>query len=130
MTINAMHLKKIMIFTKCNLFIFLITILIICPFGQGVSADNRKNCDNSSCQALSEAVLAIVGKISIPRPTSKTFKKFSAGSAMPDIFREAGIPTKDVGSGIYVLIYEFEDGNSCTVGTDDLRGKAMYVHCD
>ena len=48
---------------------------------------------------------------------------------MIDIFRAAGIPSKEVGSGLYVFIYQFENGQSCWVGTDDIRGKAHYVSC-
>lgn len=95
-----------------------------------IAEDSPKKCGNTSCQALSEAVHQIVGKISIPRPTGKTFKSFKAGSSMPDILRAAGVPAKDVGSGLHVLVYEFENGSSCTVGTENLRGKAMYINCD
>lgn len=85
--------------------------------------------DNSSYNILAKAVHEVIRKVSVPPPTRETFRPFKAGSSVPDILRAAGVPTRDTGSGLFVLEYDFADGKSCVVGTKNLRGKAMYVTC-
>ena len=65
-------------------------------------------------------------------PASNTLRPFlqiSNGMSFPDICRLVGLPSKDIGSGLHVLLYLLEDGSTVTMGFGSLGEDAevMYV---
>ncbi len=53
--------------------------------------------------------------------------KFNEDKKFDDIELILGQPDSDVGSGIYVLKFELEDGTLITVGTPDKK-EVLYIH--
>jgi hypothetical protein len=56
----------------------------------------------------------------------KCFASFAEASTMTDVVRKCGIPDEHQGSGIYIFIYDMNDGSVVAVGTADLN-HLMYV---
>lgn len=54
------------------------------------------------------------------------FRTFSNNSAMADVVRKCGIPDEHQGSGIFIFLYDMEDGSVVAVGTADLK-RLMYM---
>ena len=54
------------------------------------------------------------------------FRTFSYNSAMVDVVRKCGIPDEHQGSGIYIFLYDMDDGSLVAVGTADLK-KLLYM---
>jgi len=46
---------------------------------------------------------------------------------MQDIVRKCGIPDEHQGSGIFIFLYDMNDGSVVAIGTADLR-QLMYVN--
>jgi len=55
------------------------------------------------------------------------FRTFSGSSAMVDVARKCGIPDEYQGSGIYIFLYDMDDGSVVAVGTADLK-KLFYMN--
>jgi hypothetical protein len=55
------------------------------------------------------------------------FRSFTHESAMIDVVRKCGIPDEHQGSGIYIFLYDMDDGSLVAIGTGDLK-KLMYVN--
>ena len=55
------------------------------------------------------------------------FRTFSRRSAMVDVVRKCGIPDEHQGSGIYIFLYDMDDGSVVAVGTADLK-KLLYMN--
>jgi hypothetical protein len=53
--------------------------------------------------------------------------KFNEDKKYDDVELILGHPDSDVGSGIYILKYELEDGTLITVGTADKK-EVLYIH--
>ena len=49
--------------------------------------------------------------------------------SMEDIVRLCGIPDHNTGSGIYIFIYDLNDGSKIRIGTPDLK-QLYYVRVD
>jgi len=49
--------------------------------------------------------------------------------SFPEICRLVGLPTNEIGSGLYVFLYLLEDGSTVTMGFSSLEedSQAMYV---
>jgi hypothetical protein len=46
---------------------------------------------------------------------------------MIDVVRKCGIPDEHQGGGIYIFLYDMDDGSLVTIGTADLK-TLMYVN--
>jgi len=55
------------------------------------------------------------------------FASFTTTSSMQDIVRKCGIPDEHQGSGIFIFLYDMNDGSVVAIGTADLR-QLMYVN--
>jgi hypothetical protein len=55
------------------------------------------------------------------------FRSFTNNSAMMDVVRKCGIPDEHQGSGIYIFLYDMDDGSLVAIGTADLK-KLLYVN--
>jgi hypothetical protein len=55
------------------------------------------------------------------------FRAFSESSAMVDVARKCGIPDEHQGSGIYIFLYDMDDGSVVAIGTADLK-KLLYMN--
>jgi hypothetical protein len=110
----------------------LFVILIILTWENNASADSNKDdkmCGTCPCRILEDYVIDTIGQKKVPPPSLATFSNFKKGTEMAKIFEAAGIPSKDIGSGLYIFVYELSDGGTCTVGTSNYKGNAMYVDC-
>jgi hypothetical protein len=49
--------------------------------------------------------------------------------SFPEICRLVGLPTKEIGSGLYIFLYLLDDGSIVTMGFTSLEedSQAMYV---
>jgi hypothetical protein len=49
--------------------------------------------------------------------------------SFPDICHLVGLPTKEIGSGLYIFLYFLEDGSTVTMGFSSLEedSQALYV---
>jgi hypothetical protein len=56
----------------------------------------------------------------------RCFRSFTDNSAMTDVVMKCGIPDEHQGSGIYIFLYDMNDGSVVAVGTSDLK-KLLYV---
>jgi hypothetical protein len=54
------------------------------------------------------------------------FRSFTNNSAMIDVVRKCGIPDEHQGSGIYIFLYDMDDGSLVAIGTADLK-KLLYM---
>lgn len=54
------------------------------------------------------------------KPTLATFSGLPDGVTYPELVRRAGLPDKDVGSGIHIFMYQLADGSTVSVRTSDL----------
>jgi hypothetical protein len=57
----------------------------------------------------------------------KCFRSFTTHSAMVDIVKKCGLPDEHQGSGIYIFLYDLEDGSIVAIGAADLN-KLLYVN--
>jgi len=55
------------------------------------------------------------------------FRSFTHNSAMVDVVKKCGIPDEHQGSGIYIFLYDMDDGSLIAVGTADLK-KLLYMN--
>ena len=55
------------------------------------------------------------------------FRGFTNNSAMAEVVRKCGIPDEHQGSGIYIFLYDMDDGSLVAVGTADLK-KLLYLN--
>jgi hypothetical protein len=55
------------------------------------------------------------------------FRSFTDKSAMIDVVRKCGIPDEHQGSGIYIFLYDMDDGSLVVVGTGDLK-RLLYMN--
>jgi len=55
------------------------------------------------------------------------FTSFTTTTSMKDVVRKCGIPDEHQGSGIYIFIYDMNDGSIVVVGTANLN-QLMYVN--
>ena len=55
------------------------------------------------------------------------FRSFTDKSAMIDVVRKCGVPDEHQGSGIFIFLYDLEDGSVVAVGTGDLK-RLLYIH--
>ncbi len=56
------------------------------------------------------------------------FRRIKPGMSMKDVVEICGLPAKDIGSGIYVYIYELPDQSKVRVGTSDGKQLWYVVH--
>jgi hypothetical protein len=56
----------------------------------------------------------------------RCFRSFTTNSAMVDVVKKCGIPDEHQGSGIYIFLYDLDDGSVVAIGTADLN-KLLYV---
>jgi hypothetical protein len=56
------------------------------------------------------------------------FSLFDSRNTMMDVVRKCGTPDYDAGSGLYVFIYNLEDGSRIAVSTADLKRLAAIGH--
>ena len=56
----------------------------------------------------------------------RCFRLFTDNSAMTDVVMKCGIPDEHHGSGIYIFLYDMDDGSLVAVGTPDLK-RLLYV---
>jgi hypothetical protein len=56
----------------------------------------------------------------------RCFRSFTAKSAMTDVVRKCGVPDEHQGSGIYIFLYDMNDGSVVVIGTADLE-RLLYV---
>ncbi len=54
------------------------------------------------------------------------FFSFTSDSTMTDVVRQCGIPDEHQGSGIWIFLYDMDDGSLVAVGTPDLK-RLLYV---
>jgi hypothetical protein len=45
---------------------------------------------------------------------------------MTDVVRKCGVPDEHQGSGIYIFLYDMNDGSVVVIGTADLKG-LLYI---
>ena len=55
------------------------------------------------------------------------FRSFTNESAMTDVVRKCGIPDEHQGSGIFIFLYDMDDGSLVAVGTAGLK-KLLYMN--
>ena len=55
------------------------------------------------------------------------FASFTKMTSMKDVVRKCGIPDEHHGSGIYIFLYDMNDGSVVVVGTADLN-QLIYVN--
>ncbi|HZS28871.1 MAG TPA: hypothetical protein VFB76_16710 [Candidatus Angelobacter sp.] len=55
------------------------------------------------------------------------FVSFTTTSSMQDIVRKCGIPDEHQGSGIFIFLYDMNDGTVVAIGTPDLK-RLMYIN--
>ncbi|MBM2842415.1 MAG: hypothetical protein HW404_252 [Anaerolineales bacterium] len=65
-------------------------------------------------------------------PASQTIQPFlqiSKGMSFPDICHLVGLPTKEIGSGLYIFLYFLEDSSTVTMGFSSLEedSQTLYV---
>jgi hypothetical protein len=56
----------------------------------------------------------------------RCFRTFTAKSAMTDVVRKCGVPDEHQGSGIYIFLYDMNDGSVVVIGTADLK-RLLYI---
>ena len=64
-------------------------------------------------------------------PSSNTIQPFlqiSTAMSFPDICRLVGLPSKNIGSGLYVFLYTLEDGSTITMGFGSLEEDAEVLY--
>src|SRR5579862_3684950 len=54
------------------------------------------------------------------------FRSFTHESAMIDVVKKCGVPDEHQGSGIYIFLYDMDDGSLVAVGTANLK-KLLYM---
>jgi hypothetical protein len=55
-------------------------------------------------------------------PTARTleaFQRISKETSMARVIETLGLPDKDIGSGIYIYVYELADGSQVIIGSPD-----------
>lgn len=57
----------------------------------------------------------------------RCFASFTTTTSMQDVVRKCGIPDEHQGSGIYIFLYDMNDGSVVVIGTADLN-RLMYVN--
>jgi hypothetical protein len=57
----------------------------------------------------------------------KCFASFTPTTSMKDVVRKCGIPDEHQGSGIYIFLYDMNDGSVVAIGTANLN-ELMYVN--
>jgi hypothetical protein len=55
------------------------------------------------------------------------FGAFKESSTMIDVVRKCGIPDQHQGSGIFIFLYDMDDGSFVAIGTADLK-KLLYIN--
>jgi Carboxypeptidase regulatory-like domain len=55
------------------------------------------------------------------------FGAFKESSTMIDVVRKCGIPDEHQGSGIFIFLYDMDDGSFVAIGTADLK-KLLYIN--
>jgi hypothetical protein len=68
-------------------------------------------------------------KLPVAPKTARTvqcFASFTPKSAMTDVVSKCGIPDEHQGSGIFIFLYDMDDGTLVAVGTPDLK-RLLYV---
>jgi hypothetical protein len=55
------------------------------------------------------------------------FRSFTHATTMVDVVRKCGIPDEHQGSGIYIFLYDMEDGSVVAIGTADLK-RLFYIN--
>jgi len=55
------------------------------------------------------------------------FRAFSESSTVVDVVMKCGIPDEHQGSGIYIFLYDMDDGSLVVVGTGDLK-RLLYMN--
>ncbi len=58
--------------------------------------------------------------------TVDCFRSFTGENSMVDVVRRCGIPDEHQGSGIFIFVYDMDDGSLVAVGTPDLK-RLFYV---
>jgi hypothetical protein len=58
---------------------------------------------------------------------AQCFRGFTSNSTMADVVRKCGVPDEHQGSGIYIFLYDMDDGSLVAVGTADLK-KLLYLN--
>jgi hypothetical protein len=75
------------------------------------------------------SLVALASCTSAPRPPRRPSLEDLAGlrheMSLADVKRALGEPVRDVGSGLFVLLYELDDGSTATIGCDGSR--VLYV---
>jgi hypothetical protein len=58
---------------------------------------------------------------------AECFRSFTDKSTMIDVVRKCGTPDEHQGSGIYIFLYDMDDGSLVVVGTADLK-RLLYMN--
>lgn len=70
-------------------------------------------------------VSPLVTPPSAPRPTLTTFTNLPKILTYDELVRRAGPPDKDIGSGIFIWIYQLADGSTISASSGDADGKRI-----
>lgn len=58
------------------------------------------------------------------------FRSFTNNSTMMNVVRKCGVPDEHQGSGIYIFLYDMDDGSLVAIGTADLKNLLYINHIE
>jgi hypothetical protein len=105
--------------------------LICCGADAGQSGRKPRRTITGLPRYMTDIPQAIPDEIKLPDApetarTIRCFRSFTSNSAMTDVVKKCGIPDEHQGSGIWIFLYDMEDGSVVAVGTADLK-RLLYI---
>lgn len=108
-------------------------VLLLFHFASAQQPESRPQSNVELPRHLTNTPQPMPEQLKLPN-TPKTardvrcFRSFTENSAMTDVVRKCGIPDEHQGSGIYIFLYDMDDGSVVVIGTADLKLLLYVTH--